>query len=540
MRRLAVTSLLLLPSGLLAQGTWVGPQPPCDIGAGHFRVSSAVVNLKIAVEKPAQRDRMLAQTLDVLRRAITQDRQDRNPAAWYYLGRYYVEQNDALGADSAFDRAEALAPQCRADILGHRRRVWTAVFNDGVRAWQEGREDSAVALLGMALTVVPDDPRTPLTLGRLWAARSQSDSAVRYLRRAVETAGPDTAFARERREALAEIGRLYVRRAQDDPALQRWQRIRYSRDSLERAIANDSIILSRIVASSASRRARGTRLSPQDQQVFARDSAGRAQSLARGREARAALARQAATDSAALVAAFEPALEAYRTLLETSPTSVETAATAATLAALYAQSARPDEAARVFDRLAAQGRPLDPAQLFEAGRRLAAAHAFAPAARALTLGLEQNPYHRDALVELARTYVELRDSARAVSTVRRLLEVDPLNRTALRLAAAAWDLARVPDSTLKYLRQADSTLTLEIGVTVFQVEGAEALLGGGATNLASAPSRPLRLVVEFLDARGGVVAAQPVDIPPVPAGGTYPFEARASGPGIVAWRYRPS
>jgi len=34
--------------------------------------------------------------------------------------------SDAAGADSAFDRAEALAPQCAADIKTYRERMWSA------------------------------------------------------------------------------------------------------------------------------------------------------------------------------------------------------------------------------------------------------------------------------------------------------------------------------------------------------------------------------------------------------------------------------
>jgi cytochrome c-type biogenesis protein CcmH/NrfG len=115
----------------LAAQTWTPPQPPCDIKAGHFRVNSAIVNLKTAAENPNNRDRMLRQTLDVLSRTITGDGQDKNPAAWYYLGRYYVEVRDAGGADSAFDRAEALAPQCKQDIAGYRQALWGDVVASG-------------------------------------------------------------------------------------------------------------------------------------------------------------------------------------------------------------------------------------------------------------------------------------------------------------------------------------------------------------------------------------------------------------------------
>ena len=67
---------------LAAQQTWTPPQPPCDLKAGHFRVNSAIVDLRSAAQQPITRDRMLQQTLDVLTRTITGDGQDKNPAAW--------------------------------------------------------------------------------------------------------------------------------------------------------------------------------------------------------------------------------------------------------------------------------------------------------------------------------------------------------------------------------------------------------------------------------------------------------------------------
>lgn len=537
--RAVVVTLVLLPlaAAALAQGTWVGPRPPCDIGAGHFRINSAIVNLKVAVERPNQRDRMLAQAIDVLTRAITQDQQEQNPGAWYYLGRYYVETNDPAGADSAFDRAERLAPQCTEDIKEYRRQVWASVFNDGVRAWQEGNQDSAAILLRIASDLLPSDPRAFLTLGRVWAARDQTDSAIQYLRRGADVAGTDTTFAREHRDALVEIARIHVRRAQADPALQGWQRVRYSRDSLERGIANDSIILGRILASAASRRARGTRLSPADQQIFTRDSTARAQALARGREARTALVQKTAADSAAVSAAFAPAIEAYGALLAAYPTVVDAATT---LALLHAQTGRPQEAAAVFDRLLGRAGEIEEAQLFEAGRRLAGGNVFLAATRAYALALERNPFHRDALLDLTNSYVQLRDSAKALAAARRLLAVDPMNRPGIRLMAAAWELQRVPDSTLKYLRLADSAMVVDVAVTSFVTEQGQAVLAATANNVGRTPSRPFRITVEFLDGTGAVQRSQLVDIPAIPPTGSHPFEARAAGQGIRAWRYRPS
>ncbi|MGH7676088.1 MAG: tetratricopeptide repeat protein, partial [Gemmatimonadales bacterium] len=238
---LAIAALACVTATLRAQ-TWTPPRPPCDVQAGHFRINSAIVSLQTAAEKPTQRDRMLRQAQDVLVRSLTQDKQTNNPGAWYYLGRYYVEMGDAAGADSAFDHAEALAPQCAADIKTYRERLWTTALHDGLRNWQEGREDSAVVLLSRAANLVPTNPRPHFSLGKLYANRDAVDSATLWLRQGMQLAGTDTAFTRDRRDAMATLGRLYVRRAQTSPVFQQWQRTRYSRDSLERGIANDSTV----------------------------------------------------------------------------------------------------------------------------------------------------------------------------------------------------------------------------------------------------------------------------------------------------------
>src|SRR2546426_7888206 len=76
------SGLSAAPASLWGQGQWVPPQPPCDLPAGHFKVTGGVLYLKNAAEKPNQRDQQLAQARKVLTEAIAQDHQEKNPAAW--------------------------------------------------------------------------------------------------------------------------------------------------------------------------------------------------------------------------------------------------------------------------------------------------------------------------------------------------------------------------------------------------------------------------------------------------------------------------
>jgi Tfp pilus assembly protein PilF len=537
--RVALVAPLLsfVAATLCAQGSWAGPRPPCELTPGPSKVSNAIQALKTAAEKPDQRGPQLTQAKRLLTEAIVQEKQESNPAAWYYLGRYALETTDAAGADSALARALALAPKCADDIAEHRHELWDKLLTDGLAAWQDGKQDSALTLIRVAARLEPTNPKALATVAALYSSRGNDDSAFAYYRRAAKAAGSDTAFAKDQREALANAWHLVVRKVQGNPAAQRAQRVRAGLDSMHRAIANDSTVLARLVASSRSRNARGAHLTAPDQQAFTRDSTGRAQAVARGRAALGAALQQLAADSSALVTAFAPAIDALRDFVAGYPGEPE-AATA--LATLYAQSARPKEAAAAFDSLAAHARGLDPDVLFQAGTRMVEQGLYRAGARALVLGLAQNPYRRDALFSLAVASYQLRDSAGLLPAAQRLFALDPLNRASLKLTAAGWDFRGRRDSARVYVARADSGLAVEISVPSFSPDTAGASLALLATNLKAAASAPLHLIVEFLASSGQVVATATQDVPALPPRQPKEFALTVAGKGIAGWRYRVS
>jgi tetratricopeptide (TPR) repeat protein len=525
------------PPPVRAQGRWVPPQPPCELPAGHFKVNGGVLYLKTAAEKPGQRDQQLAQARKVLTEAIVANQQDKNPAAWYYLGRYYFEVSDAAGADSAFNRALALAPTCAADIGTYRRQLWAQTVNAGLAAWQDAKEDSAVALFHRAARLDPANPKPFTALAGLYASKDNDDSALAYYRGAAAAAGQDTAFARDKKEALANTWRLLVRRAQSHPATQQVPLLRARLDSIGRALASDSAVLARLVAAAQARNARRRSLAPADQRLFTRDSTGRAQAVAQAQTARVGVLQQLAADSAALTPVVAPAIAALRDYLAAYPDALDAATS---LATLYAQTGRAAEAAAVFDSLGVHARDLDPTDLFDTGHRLIGQGFYRAGTRALALALDRNPYRRDALYSLGAGYYQLRDSADLLPVAQRLLALDPLNRAALRLVAAGWDLRGRHDSTLAYLARADSLLAVDVAVTAFVPDSGGVSLTALATNLKSAPSKAFHLTFEFLDAHGQVVTATTQDVPALPPGQSQEIDVRATGKGIAGWRYHVS
>src|SRR2546425_12596306 len=91
---------------------------------------------------------------------------------------------------------------------------------------------------------------------------------------------------------------------------------------------------------------------------------------------------------------------------------------------------------------------------------------------------------------------------------RSLVQLDPLNRSSIKLLAAAWDLRGRRDSTLRYVAQADSLLAVEVTVSSFVPDSGGAAVTLLATNPRPAPSKPFRLTVEFLDPQGNPVPSE--------------------------------
>jgi tetratricopeptide (TPR) repeat protein len=109
--------------------------------------------------------------------------------------------------------------------------------------------------------------------------------------------------------------------------------------------------------------------------------------------------------------------------------------------------------------------------LFQAGVALFRTKRYSRAAEAFERGLTRNPHYRDALYNLANTYLSLAnaiDSTKPAAEQQRLEEeignkmgpitanlvaVDPASTAARRLQAAAFQLAGLQDSTLAALER---------------------------------------------------------------------------------------
>lgn len=496
-RNLGVALLAMIAAPLSAQsGRWA--EVKCDIKPGHYLVNSGLLYLKSAsnakFEEQKQKDLRDAQR--VLNEALTTGRQEKNPAAWYYLGRYYILTSDAVGLDSAFTRAEALKPACKDDIAGWRRVVWVPVFNAGVAAWQASNSDSAIASFRRASALLPDEPTSTKYLATLYFNAGQTDSSVAYFRRSADIAKKDPKFAQDYKDALYNLARI-------EQNQEHWAQAGAAYQEYLTVYPNDPEVLA----------AMGTVY----MQTGNKDSAFSIyrQVIAKG-------------DSMGYFTLYRVGA----TIGQSVPEDPDTAA-AGSNCRTQARSARPPlSAARIRARCDSVTKGMAN-EFFNSSKE-----AYALSAQALDASLKLNPYYRETLIHRANTALGMRDSVTALEMARRLIAVDPMNKQSIKMMAYAQQANGKIDSTLHYLRLHDSTLVADVTISQFDSTDGGRDLRGLVTNPRPAVSPALGLAFEFLNSKGEVVSSEPVQVPAIQSGQSAPIEVHARGVGIVAWRYK--
>jgi len=95
-----------------------------------------------------------------------------------------------IGADTAFAKAEALAPACHGEILGFRRTTAAALQEPAGLLLQAKKDDSALVVYRLAAVINPSGTSL-MSVGNLFESTGQMDSALAYYRKAVGTGGSD-------------------------------------------------------------------------------------------------------------------------------------------------------------------------------------------------------------------------------------------------------------------------------------------------------------------------------------------------------------
>ena len=465
----------------------------CGLKSGHFKVNSGATYLSTATTNEPNRSRLLGDAERVLLEAIQDNGQAQNPAAWYYLGRVYLFLADVRGADSAFSKAEALAPECKEEILGYRRATALALQAPAGLFLQAEQNDSALAVYRLAAIIDPGNATVLMAVGSLFELANQPDSAIVYFRKAANAGGDarSSALARQR------LAATFARSEQVDSA---------------------AVYYGQMISSA---KASG------DNDV--RDSATRSLALMYYNAER-----------------YQEAIPVLRASLEYRP---DDGSTREYLAAAYRQTGKVDSADMILRAGGAvaggAGPDTSSANYFiNRGAAYYKANELAKAAADFEAALRREPDNRAALRNLVATYYGLHDAPKLAEVAGRIVALEPLSETARRfqIQGYIWTDQR---AKLEPLSEQLLALPVNLEDLQLQVSGADATLSGVATGRsgktpagAAVPARPVALVFEFLDAAGNVVTTVSATLPALQAGATSPVTVRATGQGITDWRYR--
>jgi len=468
----------------------------CDIKPGHQLVNSGMQSLRSAftTKFADQKAKDLKDAERVLTQAVTTGKQEKNPAAWYYLGRYYLMAEDLAAADSALSKALTLAPACKEDIGLYRRQAWVPVFNAGVQAWQGGQTDSAIASFRRANQIYKAEPMGFVYLANLFVGASQMDSAAKYFRLAVGAAS-DPKYAKDRRDAFFNVARVYHSAKRYDEAIGAYREYlaAYPGDVQGMASLAGLYLLA---GSRDSAMALYGRVLERADSASADELFGAAQSILS--------AIPVSPDTAAMDADCGKAAKKKTPTLTARQVGVRCAPAATDTMRKYHALTDPQ---------------------------------YSLVSKTYAAGLAKNPYSRDALYNLAGVSYLIGDSASVLPLAQRLYAVDPMNRSTLAKLAGGWQLKGRKDSVLYYLQVADS-LPVEITVSSFTPAEKGATLEGQMTNFRPKPSLALSITFDFLDGKGKVVATQSQSVPALEPSASQEFKLKVDQPGVVAWRYK--
>ena len=158
--------------------------------------------------------------------------------------------------------------------------------------------------------------------------------------------------------------------------------------------------------------------------------------------------------------------------------------------------------------------------------------------------MARNGWSRDAVYNLANTYLATKQWDKLETTGRRLIEIEPLNEDAYRLTSQALRELKKQDELLK-VAEAFVVLPVNVEVTTFTMGQQSSRWQATATGRKASDAAgkelkpaPVTITIEFLDDSGKVLGTQDVSIPALQEGAAHQVQAEVKAPGVTAWRYK--
>ena len=201
------------------------PRATCPRSARSSRTTSrwpaAPSYLKSAIETdvPENKARILGQGEKVILEAMQQNGQEKNPAAWYYLGRIYLQRGQSATRPTARSpRPSSSAPDCAKDIAGYRRNAWVALVKAGSKFEEDKNADSALAMYQQAGSIYRGSPIAFYQTAAILNEKGQPDSAEYYFGLAAAVVSTDTTDIKVRNRSAFNQGALLLNGKKYDQA----------------------------------------------------------------------------------------------------------------------------------------------------------------------------------------------------------------------------------------------------------------------------------------------------------------------------------
>ena len=162
--------------------------------------------------------------------------------------------------------------------------------------------------------------------------------------------------------------------------------------------------------------------------------------------------------------------------------------------------------------------------------------------------LAQNPYSRDAINNLAATYIQNNQFPKAFPLIDKLVAMDPSNPDNPLLYAFAYQglykgtkdkkLQKIYTDSLVYFNNKSENAPVKLTVNEFTRRADGTTVAGSIEN-RSASSKTYNLSVDLLDKSGTVVDTQTATVGPVAAKSAASFRITSTKGGVYGYRYKP-
>lgn len=251
---------------------------------------------------------------------------------------------------------------------------------------------------------------------------------------------------------------------------------------------------------------------------------------------------------AAKKAAAREAISAWNNYINNGPTDFQTMVALQNLNILYSKSGDTTQIQNLYAPMLANPSKFGELSLFQAAVLARQYRRVQDAIKLFEAALQENPYQRDALYNLAASYIIANQYDTVIPLVGRLVAVDPNNPDNVMLFAYIYQgletknkdrqRARILADSSKYYTMLSDKMPLKVTFNAFTRGDADATVSGTVENRTATP-KTYNITLELLDKTGAAVATQQIAVGPIPGKGTKDFSVTAQGKNIVAYRYKP-